>query len=291
MSSSDHESHCYIFGFGSIMNTDTHSSWLRSSGDDTVLALKGRHARILRSFGYVRRWNFRSQTGFTALGLCRPTNNGDEASDINGIIFQLPLHMLPDFDRREVGYDRVELKEGVDFQLLDREDYHGTPTNKDPTLFFDNIGTDEPVYVYIPQASSCAEADENYPLLQSYVDTVLQGCLEWGGEKLGKEFVATTDGWSSYFLNDTPSSRRPWLFRKQYTIIDRILSQAPHTHYSDRRHPEEFASAFLIKSFRGTWNIPRRNKAFVGRDKQLVAIHSKLTEQQNESIVKVGKYI
>lgn len=210
----------------------------------------------------------------------------DAPSDINGIIFRIPLDMLPDFDRREVGYDRV-LLHSTDYQILPPDYYGPNACTKDPSLLFDSIGENEQVYAYIPQSTYCAEADESHPLLQSYVDTVLQGCLEWGGERFAREFVNTTDGWSSFFLNDTPSSRRPWLFRKQYDLIDRILSQATHTHYSDRRHPEEFASAFLIKLMRGTWNVPRRNKAFVGRDDEMARIHSKLLEQQNDAVAKV----
>jgi hypothetical protein len=110
----------------------------------------------------------------------------------------------------------------------------------------------------------------------------MQGCLEWGGEQMAMEFVATTSNWSAYFLNDTPSSRRPWLFRKEYNTIDRILSQNPVTHYADRRHPEEFASAFLIKMMRGAWSLPRRNTVFTGRDAEIGQIHARLTAQRTD---------
>jgi cation transport regulator ChaC len=37
-------------------------------------------------------------------------NNGEEVgSDINGVLFRIPRSMIEAFDRREVGYDRVEL--------------------------------------------------------------------------------------------------------------------------------------------------------------------------------------
>ena len=97
---------------------------------------------------------------------------------------------------------------------------------------------------------------------------------------MATEFVATTSSWSPYFLNDTPSSRRPWLFRKEYTTIDRILSDnAARTHFGERRHPEEFASAFLIKLVRGTWSVPRRNTTFAGRNAELGQIHARLAAQ------------
>ena len=98
---------------------------------------------------------------------------------------------------------------------------------------------------------------------------------------MAEEFVRTTTDWSVYFLNDTPSSRRPWLYRQQYAVIDKILQRNNAiTHYSDRRHPEEFASAFLMKSMRGAWALPRRNTAFTGRDRELGQIHARLTAQR-----------
>ena len=128
--------------------------------------------------------------------------------------------MLPDFDRREAGYDRVVL--GDDAYTVLPPDFYGTQAKGDGA-YHAGPAPGEEAYVYVPRASFASDADESHPLLQSYVDTVLQGCLEWGGEAMAREFVGTTGGWSGYFLNDTPSSRRPWLFRRQYDTIDRIL--------------------------------------------------------------------
>jgi hypothetical protein len=141
----------------------------------------------------------------------------------------------------------------------------------------------EKIYIYIPQPQFCLQADVDHPILQSYVDTVLQGCLQWGGESMAEVFIQTTHHWSSFFLNDTPSSRRPWLFRKQYTVIDQLLlANADRTKFSDRRHPEEFSKAFL-HHMRGTWSLPPRNKVFTGRDAQLGEMHAKLVAQRTEN--------
>jgi tetratricopeptide (TPR) repeat protein len=292
------------------MNTGTHAPWLGGGSgggdwkDDSgasgtgggsvpgAAALQGRPARIHRSFGYRRAWNFRSATGFTALGLARGRGGTDgngpaatekeeeeeegAAAEINGVLFRIRAEMLPDFDRREAGYDRVVL--GDDAYTVLPPDFYGTQAKGDGA-YHAGPAPGEEAYVYVPRASFASDADESHPLLQSYVDTVLQGCLEWGGEAMAREFVGTTGGWSGYFLNDTPSSRRPWLFRRQYDTIDRILGEDPRTRYSDRRHPEEFASAFLLKLMRGTWNVPRRNAAFTGRDAELGRLHAMLTER------------
>jgi hypothetical protein len=67
--------------------------------------MPGAIVTIKRSFGYKRKWNFRSSTGFTALGVVKDTN----ADDINGILFQIPHEEMSNFDRREVGYERVKV--------------------------------------------------------------------------------------------------------------------------------------------------------------------------------------
>ena len=266
----------YVFGFGSIMNTATHAPWLASDktggGSKT---LKGQRANIRSSFGYRRGWNFRSNTGFTALGIQRE----EGATHINGVLFRIKHDMLEGFDRREVGYDRVEVDRDC-IELIPPQSSEGDEAHVNETHHvLLNIQMNEKIWVYVPQETYCAEANEDHPILQSYVDTVMQGCLEWGGERMAKKFVATTNHWSPYFLNDTPSSRRPWLFRKEYNTIDRILSQNPATHFADRRHPEEFASAFLIKMMRGAWSVPRRNTVFTGRDAEIGQIHARLTSQ------------
>lgn len=96
---------------------------------------------------------------------------------------------------------------------------------------------------------------------------------------MAEEFILTTGAWSIFYLNDTPSSRRPWLFRKQYATIDQLLSKHSQlTNYGDRRHPEEFASAFNQR-MKGTWSLPRRNPNFTGREHELDELRSRFSDQ------------
>lgn len=240
----------------------------------------------MASWGWRRGWNFRSNTGFTALGIvqCRSEEGGsttgtdnDRPSDINGVVFRVTKDLLRDFDRRELGYDRIALpKEHLVF-VAPAAPNHGP--QQEVKL---SIRDDDTVWVYVPQQMQLA--DEDHPILQSYVDTVCQGCLEWGGESMCREFVQLTHDWSPYFLNDTPSSRRPWLFRKEYTVIDRILQEhSDKTYVDQRKHPEEFATAFLLKLLRGSWGIPVRNPVFIGRDAELSNIHARLLSQRLSS--------
>ena len=232
----------------------------------------GAVATIKKSFGYKRKWNFRSTTGFTALGVISAAEDNDTSDDINGVLFQIPHDEMSNFDRREVGYKRV----AVPLKYLElHPDMSGTTQQAQFC-----IGSNDNIWLYVPLPSQTMYADENHPLLQSYVDTVLQGCLEWGGERMAEEFILSTGGWSCFYLNDTPSSRRPWLFRKQYTTIDQLLSKHSElTNYGDRRHPEEFAQAFNQR-MKGTWSLPKRNNNFTGREKELDDIQSRFSSQE-----------
>mmetsp|Transcript_15099 Transcript_15099/g.36251 ORF Transcript_15099/g.36251 Transcript_15099/m.36251 type:complete len:111 (-) Transcript_15099:1080-1412(-) len=93
----------YIFGFGSIMNTSTHATWQSASSDKNKasVTVPGAVVTIKKSFGFARKWNFRSTTGFTALGVVSAEDN---PSDINGVMFQVPREQMPNFDR----YDLAE---------------------------------------------------------------------------------------------------------------------------------------------------------------------------------------
>ena len=264
----DAEEYDYIFGFGSIMNRGTH-------GENF---LPGVAVLLSKEFGYERQWNFRSSTGFTALGVSKVSSGNDATLDVNGVLFRVTQSMIPVFDRREVGYEKVRIPlKYLEFVVS------GNNKNIDSSssLWYKELGPDDRLWIYVPLASHKKMADENHPLLQSYVDTVLQGCLEWGGEAMAEKFIQTTGGWSTYFLNDTPSSRRPWLYRKDYSTIDRLLQKyASKTYFGDRKHPEEFSSAFH-RRMKGTWSIPRRNMNFTGREKELQHLWVRFTTEKD----------
>jgi hypothetical protein len=89
------------------------------------------------------------------------------------------------------------------------------------------LGAGTPVFrlwTYVPNASQCASPTEEYPIVQTYLDVVLEGCLAEGGEKMASTFILTTTDWSAFFLNDVHTSRRPWLHRKKYQEIDGLFS-------------------------------------------------------------------
>lgn len=73
----------YIFGYGSIINSESRRSTLAKSKTpcDTNEAYP---VMLSKDSGYVRKWCFRSQTGFSALGLQKC---GNARYDIFGVLF------------------------------------------------------------------------------------------------------------------------------------------------------------------------------------------------------------
>ena len=81
----------------------------------------------------------------------------------------------------------------------------------------------------------------NYPILQTYIDVCLSGCLEHG-EEFAREFIATTFLWDAHWLNERTLARRPWLHQKQYVKIDKLLQEAVPAYYERRRLESEYAT-------------------------------------------------
>ena len=266
----------YIFGYGSIVNSESRAS----SGAHGPVAT----AELLSSFGWRRSWNFRKNTGFTALGLQRAPVDGVRVG-VCGVVFAVEEHMSA-FDEREVGYKRVQ----VPASELELRGW-GTPADPGCLQSAEQVvelqrsldSGAAVVWTYIPEQDCTFEADSDHPICQTYVDAVLGGCLDCGGEAMAAEMVASTVGWSEHFLNDVPMSRRPWLHRRpDYGTIDRVLEEHSEiTLVHHRRHPEEFGRQTAMAT-RGMLNVPRRNKLFVGREPELERLHTHLHAEDAE---------
>lgn len=238
----------FIFGYGSLINTASRNASLPGPG--TVAAIP---VRIAASFGLVRTWNARSMSGFTALGLRRP-RPGEAASTINGVIYPVEGEDLAAFDAREVGYVRAEVGRGE----MEAVSWQGLP----------GAGR---VWLYVPTQSESDPGDggapsADFPLLQSYVDVVVEGALEYG-EDYARELIETTFDWSPVWLNDRPLGRRPWVFNKQAGAIDRLLngSGTAGPALAGRLFPEQFAIRYA------KWRVGWSTRLSGGFDASIVA--------------------
>ncbi|QBR02114.1 gamma-glutamylcyclotransferase family protein [Paraburkholderia pallida] len=219
----------FIFGYGSLINTRSRDA----TAGKPVAAIP---VRVSAAFGYVRSWNERAPSGFTALGLRRPLK-GEAPMTINGVIYPVAGNDMSAFDEREKGYVRVEVPRA----LIEAVSWQALPAQ----------GT---VWVYVPKAEGEAPGeglpgpDAKFPLVESYIDVVIEGGLEYGPE-FAREIIETTRDWSPYWLNDRTLARRPWIHDKQAEKVDALLETSAPC-FAQRAFSEDYAaqSAAIAKS-------------------------------------------
>jgi hypothetical protein len=213
----------FIFGYGSLINSTSRNATVGK----VVPAIP---VRVSAAFGYLRAWDDRSSSGFTSLGLRKP-REGEKASTINGVLYSVEGGDMAKYDIRERGYKRVEVPrddiEAMSWQLL--------PSAGRIWVYIPVKADGEPG-VGLPGASA------QFPLLESYVDVVVEGALEYG-EPFARELLETTSDWSDYWLNDRELARRPWVYNPASSQVDQLLMETSEAaaKLQWRLFPETFA--------------------------------------------------
>jgi len=193
----------YYFGYGSLVNRDT-----RPTGEFAVSA---------RLFGWRRVWGHRtsdSERELQGTSLSIDPLASPDAGAIDGVIARMPATDLAILDERETGYERLELP-AADFL---------TPTDVDI----------KSVYVYRSLPLNRLRADEQHPILQSYVDCVLEGYRCRFGEDGLMQMIDTTDGWDGPLLNDREKPHYPravYVDALWQDYYDKLINQKTSTIY------------------------------------------------------------
>ncbi|MBV9827444.1 MAG: gamma-glutamylcyclotransferase [Alphaproteobacteria bacterium] len=208
----------YVFGYGSLINSPSRNATLRSM----VTAIP---VRVLAAFGYVRTWNEHNPTArFTALGL-RKIAAGEPGNTINGVIYPVDDQQLADNDDREIGYIRAEI-----------------PPSQIEAVGWERLPEAGHIWIYVPKEATAGGPSFDYPLLQTYIDVVIEGGFEHSPE-FAREILDTTEGWSPFWLNDRELARRPWVRDPDARKVDQLLASTPATAmlYANRKFPETYA--------------------------------------------------
>jgi hypothetical protein len=211
----------FILGFGSLINTASR----RASAPEAVDAVPVRVRWAPGEAGYVRTWNFQSGSAqLTALGL-QPCALG---CTLNGILTVVGGESLGAVDAREAGYTRVRVTgrvEALGWQRLPEE------------------GSRFWLYANDAAAPPCPR----YPIVQSYIDVCLVGCLEHG-RAFAAEFVRSTEGWEGApWLNDRVLPRRPWVHTPRYKEVDGLLEELAPAALGGRRLAEEYGARYALQ--------------------------------------------
>lgn len=154
----------YIFGYGSLMNSESRR-------------LTGKTGPAIPVFanGLVRHWG-KLEHSTTLSPLIVAPGHGK----VNGVLIEVKESELPYFDERESGYDRIS----ISAEQIETEH----PFNKE-----------SPIWVYVKENHQ--PPCHLIPIMQSYVDTVIAGCLDVS-EHFAEQFIQHTIGWHHPIEND-----------------------------------------------------------------------------------------
>jgi len=178
------------------------------------------HTYAVRISNMKRGWYFRVSST-TPMTLPWTTLVCSDAPNFttNGILLPTTDDELSQLDLREKGYRRM---------TIDTKCIECLCKNK-------QIPKNATVYYYGLPSSEFALSDRDAPLLQSYIDTCLSGCiridslLHTGSTDypFTTEFLKTTQQWDKmrYWINDRVHPRRPHVFVPDADIIDQLLQK------------------------------------------------------------------
>ena len=191
----------FIFGYGSLVES-------KSRAMTSPSALCASPANVV---GIQRGWF--GQVGGVSLS---PTYLGavaDASSNCNGVIFKVSQQQLEAFDKHETGYQRERIDQS-NITMLD-----GSKSAPEGDIWF-YANTEK------------RDASPEFPIVQSYVDICLNGCLEIEATyPLAKEaefaetFLKTSTNWSKYWVNDRIYPRRAFIYIPNASKIDALIKK------------------------------------------------------------------
>ena len=139
---------------------------------------------------------------------------------LNAVFYSVNIENLLKTDQRERSYCRIK----VDEKNLD---FYGRKVNSKDVNF----------WIYAATPDRLKKPSATHPIVQSYVDIFINGCLqteeEFKLQGFAKDCVQLTSDWSEQWVNDRLHARRPFAI-KNAVKIDQLLSQY-FSHYYN--HP------------------------------------------------------
>ena len=189
----------YIFGYGSLVESQS-----RAMTSPTAL-----YASPVNVTGIQRGWF--DQVGGVSLTTTYLGAVPDQSSNCNGVIFQVTQQQLAAFDSRETGYERKKIEQ-KNITMLD-----GSKSAPDGDIWY-----------YANKKKQLASAE--CPIVQSYVDICLNGCLQIEATyplakqaKFAETFITTSTDWSKYWVNDRIYPRRAFIYVPNASTIDNLI--------------------------------------------------------------------
>lgn len=191
----------YTIGYGSLMET--------KSRERTIPNAKVVHP--IEVCGFKRSWSYRPSGIYgklykvTALGV----SPAKKTSCFNAVFYPVSAAQLYKEDTRELTYRRIRVPRN---QLK-------SYTNHLPKGGY---------WIYALRDKQGKKPDHTYPLIQSYIDIFITGCLELEKKyklpHFAEHCITSTHGWNTaYWINDREYPRRPFKVQPNATTIDLLL--------------------------------------------------------------------
>jgi hypothetical protein len=191
----------YIFGYGSLVQRQSRAAtWAGAEVASPVIV-----------DGVSRGWF--DQTGGTSWN---PTYLGahlEKDAVCNGVIFPVTAAEFAAYSEREVGYQLMKI-DPTQITMLD-----GSQSVPEGDIWF--FGKTEKRF---PSAE--------HPIVQSYVDVCLDGCLEIEAmyplarqANFAEQFVKTTSNWQPPWINDRIYPWRPFVYVPRASQIDALIQK------------------------------------------------------------------
>jgi gamma-glutamylcyclotransferase (GGCT)/AIG2-like uncharacterized protein YtfP len=190
----------YIIGYGSLMQGESRQRTTPNANTSYPVKVNG----------YQRGWFTKgSGIGFstTFLGVVQ-----SKESALNAAIYLIDVTEITAMDKREFAYCRLAV-EPENYALL-KQDFPLSPRQ---------------AWIYVNKPENIATANKRYPIVQSYVDIFLSGCLEleqrFELKDFAKQCLVTTSNWSTQWMNDRIYPRRPFIYQPKAGQIDQLLNE------------------------------------------------------------------
>lgn len=198
----------YIIGYGSLIQKESRR----------ITNPNAKYVYPIEVKGFKRIWGIQGGNYKTTfLTLLK-----DKNSSLNAVYYPVADYDILETDEREMGYCRI-LVPKTDIQALGLKDI---PDGK--------------YWVYAQKDDKIDPPNKEYPIVQSYVDVFLDGCIQmsktYNIPQFFEECVSKTHGWpteTGSWVNDRTHPRRPFAIVNAFNI-DKILSKNFKDYY---KHP------------------------------------------------------
>lgn len=190
----------YIIGYGSLIDEQSKIGTDPTAQESFPALIKS----------YKRGWSVHGNLpGFNATFL---SIIKDEHASFNGVVYKLskPENILQ-YDKRETTYCREALSAD---QLK---------------MYSSTLSDQKQIWIYTSSEKNVEYPTLETPIVQSYVDLFLRGCIQiedkFKVDNFAKDCIKNTGHWSQYWVNDRIFPRRPSLHEPYARRIDQLLKE------------------------------------------------------------------